>query len=335
MAMKNLRPVFRDQNTGTYELSLMDVDRDPISDLVLVEFREATSSDLIANFKNQTFPPPKSYKLPAFPQTGFMYSWVAPVRYRARASDFFQLIDKQVRTDSPIFFKNTRHWLSAFVPWPKLSLEIQPLKVVLMKSQRVRLLGGPSIGTFKEAAYDNVSSGRLMLAKAGLLNVYTKLRLVQAPSKGRDWFSYVEEVVVIDRERIVAVVQSEMADLIQQVRTNIEKYKDYRTAPAEHHFRNMPPELNVRKSSMCSIKTVEELGNLQLTVGRGKSLTGETIFVLDADIDENGKLMAHIADVFRHVFTGGTHPFDIYEYLRLVHGKVDVAYGLVPRTSQS
>lgn len=49
----------------------------------------------------------------------------------------------------------------------------------------------------------------------------------------------------------------------------------------------------------------------------GKDASGNDLLILDADIDENGQLMAHLADLFKHKFTGGTHPFDIHELLPL------------------
>lgn len=33
------------------------------------------------------------------------------------------------------------------------------------------------------------------------------------------------------------------------------------------------------------------------------------------NIDENGELIAHPADLFKHKFYGSAHPFDIHEYL--------------------
>jgi hypothetical protein len=52
------------------------------------------------------------------------------------------------------------------------------------------------------------------------------------------------------------------------------------------------------------------------------------VTILDTDIDENGKLMAHLADLFKHKFTGGTHPFDIHEYLRKEAPQRDLGYTL-------
>ena len=77
------------------------------------------------------------------------------------------------------------------------------------------------------------------------------------------------------------------------------------------------------------LKTTEDQGNLQLTVGRGTDPdTGAETWLLDADIDENGALLAHLGDLFKHRFTGGTHPIDIHEYLLVAHAGIDLGYTL-------
>ncbi|MNC99389.1 hypothetical protein D3C83_176680 [compost metagenome] len=59
-------------------------------------------------------------------------------------------------------------------------------------------------------------------------------------------------------------------------------------------------------------------------------MTGAPAFILDADIDENGTLIPHMVDVlFRHGITGGTHPFDIHEYLALTEPLMPIGYELV------
>jgi hypothetical protein len=53
--------------------------------------------------------------------------------------------------------------------------------------------------------------------------------------------------------------------------------------------------------------------------------------LLDTDIDENGELLAHFLDLFKHKINGGTHPNDIHELLVLQEGKTagfDLGYRL-------
>ena len=45
------------------------------------------------------------------------------------------------------------------------------------------------------------------------------------------------------------------------------------------------------------------------------TIPGKDFVILDADIDEHGTLLPHIFDGIADIFDGGTHPYDIYEYL--------------------
>jgi hypothetical protein len=70
---------------------------------------------------------------------------------------------------------------------------------------------------------------------------------------------------------------------------------------------------------------------LQQTMAPAQDLaTGAFAPLLDADIDENGDLLIHLIDVlFMRAFSGGTHPFDIHEYLVLAHPNWALGYELV------
>ena len=70
-------------------------------------------------------------------------------------------------------------------------------------------------------------------------------------------------------------------------------------------------------------------GNFQLTLTH---LSAPDEMLLDADIDENGTLLGHFLDLFKHKITGGTHPNDIHELLVLQEGQsagFDLGYQLV------
>ncbi|HWP43138.1 MAG TPA: hypothetical protein VNO14_07890, partial [Blastocatellia bacterium] len=104
---------------------------------------------------------------------------------------------------------------------------------------------------------------------------------------------------------------------------------DYMESPAFNHHGNMPAEYGVAKSRMFSTKSKEDKGNLQLTLGPGKDAEGKDVLVLDADIDEEGRLIPHLASVFKHKVTGkGTHPHDIHEYLHLAIPGAPLGYEL-------
>ena len=52
---------------------------------------------------------------------------------------------------------------------------------------------------------------------------------------------------------------------------------------------------------------------------------GSRVTILDAQ----DQLVAHLGDLFKHRFTGGTNPIDIHEYLALAHPGIDLGYDLV------
>jgi hypothetical protein len=65
-----------------------------------------------------------------------------------------------------------------------------------------------------------------------------------------------------------------------------------------------------------------------------KAGSAEVMWLLDTDIDENGQFVKHLYDaLFKHKFTGGTHPFDIHECLKkkalIAERSLDLGYELV------
>ena len=146
----------------------------------------------------------------------------------------------------------------------------------------------------------------------------------------KSWFRFVRRIIKVGRERFVAVVDPLMSKHIKHIRAHIQTYPKYKRTPAKPHHKNFPRTYEVRKSKMFSIKSTEDYGNIQLTLGPGTHpSTGESVWLLDADIDENGRLMKHFGDLIKHKFTGGTHPYDIHEYLLLTHEEIDLGYRLV------
>jgi hypothetical protein len=200
-------------------------------------------------------------------------------------------------------------------------VELAPLCRVLEQSPEVRVMnGGEKLGSFVGAVYDGVTAARTVLSKMGLLNVFGKLRDTKAPAAGSPpWSSFIEEILEIAADRVIALVRPEMGDIVQKIRQDIDSHPDYERAGADLHFGNMPARFGVAKSRMFSVKTTDLKGNLQLTLGPGTAPDGTTkVLVLDADIDENGEALAHALDVFQHKVTQqGTHPIDIHECLCL------------------
>ena len=121
-----------------------------------------------------------------------------------------------------------------------------------------------------------------------------------------------------------------MEVLVRQIHAHIDEFRaDYERTPSENHRGNVPPELQGRISSMISIKSTHSKGNFQLTLTH---LSDPDEVLLDSDIDENGELLGHVADLFKHKISGGTHPHDVHEILTLQNREVegfDLGYRLV------
>ena len=309
-------------NEGMLEVALLNVAgetaHDPDTRLTV---RRGTSRDIVRVFRT-SFPPTRTFTLPAFPTEHVLSPVIEPTRYRAKPLPFFTLTNGKTVTRNVTVFRQPTQWDHRFTTWGALSDRFDPLKTVLEASPDLRVRGAGSFdlltGTQYSQAHDDF---RVVLPKASLLNLFAKLTELREPIKKRkSWFLFVRRILEIRRERFIALVDPEMPARIQEVRDNIENHKDvYKRAPVGDHHKNLPPSFAVAKNTMFSIKTTEDHGNLQLTVGRGTDPdTGAEVWLLDTDIDENGDLFSHLGDLFKHRFTGGTHPTDIHEYLASV-----------------
>lgn len=318
-------------NKGFFELGLLDVKGQPVKDpRTDVSFFRARDGKRILQVRDLEFPPNKRFGLPAFPQEGNLFCEVTPSRFRQRKSDFFTLTHGETITRNLTLLRLPDKWNVRFDPWGTLPPSLAPLKQVLDNSPSVSVKGGRLLCRFVGSSYDDVDDQKAILAKTCLLNLFAKLTVLKAPTtSGQSWFSFIQEILEIGRERFIAIVNPEMGKIVKRFKENISKFPDYEHAVAKNHHRNMPARFAVVKSSMFSIKSSEEKGNVQLTLGIGKDPGGKEVLLLDADIDESGVLLRHIADVFKHKFTGGTHPFDIHEYLVLAHPDVPLGYVLV------
>lgn len=321
-------------NTGFFEFSLIDVRHRPASDPgTRVEVKRTSDGRVIAEFKKLVFPPSQRLKLPAFPQESNLFCEILPTRYRHRKSEIFTLRDAKVtQRDIPVL-RDPKQWQAQFVLWNQLPASFSRLKTVLADSS-IKVLKGPTLGPFIESAYDQVSDEKVILAKTALLNLFTKLSQTSEPIGGKKpWFSFVRKIHAVGRERIYAEVDADMEGLVRNIRDNIKDFDGYERTPASNHHEGIQKafaDLQVMKKSMVSIKTDEKKSNLQLTLAPARTSEGEEKLILDADIDENGELVAHLFDAFvKHRFTGGTHPYDIHEYMALTFPNVPLGYELV------
>ncbi len=318
-------------NEGFFQLGLMDVHGRPVNESkVKVGFVRVADNKTILSAANLDFPPSRRFSVPAFPQEKNLLCEVTPPRYRMRRSGVFTLTDGETIARNLTLFRRPEKWSADFTAWDQLSSHFLPLKEVLKKSSAVKVKGGKLLGKFTEATYNGVTEKTEVFAKAALLNLYTKLTDLKEPTEAKEpWFSFVREVVEIGKERFIAIVNPRMGEIVRAIKDDIGKFKAYKNTPAQNHFGNIPAVFQVQKSKMFSIKSTEDHGNVQLTMAPGKDASGNDLLILDADIDENGKLMAHVADLFKHKFTGGTHPFDIHEYLALDNANRPLGYELV------
>jgi len=171
------------------------------------------------------------------------------------------------------------------------------------------------------------------LAKASLLNIYEQMRVSQNVT-GDPWVSHMEELLVLQRERIIARVDKAMFDMVRKIRGNLGKHPGYEKGTTGLHIDNIPA--GFVHVDDTSIKTTHDFANLQLSVFKVVEDADHTKehYILDADLDENGNLMRHLVDVFFiHPISGGTHPYDIHEFLKRRYPQMPVGYSLVERGS--
>jgi hypothetical protein len=144
------------------------------------------------------------------------------------------------------------------------------------------------------------------------------------------WFNLVNQIIVIDRERFVARVSSDLFESVDHIANNIGSFHKQGFFPGDTslHTDNIPSDFQIT-GKLISVKCAYEHGNLQLTLAP-VTKDGARLFLLDADMDENNNLFLHLTDLFKHAFTGGTHPIDIHEYIVQKQPGVDLGYGLQP-----
>ena len=257
---------------------------------------------------------------------------IDPQRYRfAHSPMFFISPGPPIRKDIQLL-REPKAWTPRFTRWDDLPAAFTDLQTVLAASPKVTLFrsADPIADALTGAAYDGLSGEAITLAKTSFLNICFRLRTLREPVSMRPWFSFVQRVVAIGRERLLAFVEPEMANRVSDIDRHIDQFRtEYERTPAENHRGNVPAALQSRISSMVSIKSTHRKGNVQLTLTR---LTGPDEVLLDTDIDESGDLLAHFLDLFKHKITGGTHPHDIHELLVLQEGQTpgfDLGYRLV------
>ena len=315
-------------NEGFFALGMVDVRNHTASDSkTSVSFFRAADGREIQRVRDLKFPPSRKFKLPAFPQASNLFCEITPARFRQRKSEFFTLSHGETITRQLTVFRLPSRWAAKFTSWARLSADFNQMKNVLAVSPNLKVKGGKRFPAFTDSVYDSIEDEKTVLAKSCLLNLAVKLSAERDPVSGKSWFSFLNEILEIDRERLVAVASPMMGTSVRTIKDKIQKFPDYKHALVGDHRKNFPADHSLRH--LFSIKSQEERGSMQLTLAEARDPQGQPVLLLDADIDENGNELAHLADLFKHKFTGGTHPYDIHEYLTMAHPGLPFGYELV------
>ena len=261
----------------------------------------------------------------AFPQVKEIFCQITSTRFRETITPVFKILDDEVTEVMVPVLRKPEKWRPDFRRFNDLPSGFDALKDALGRSPELKVREGVGLAFFVGPNYDQVteaSDEKMRAAKLGLLNLYTKMtNMINPIGKKDNWFSFVNQILEIAQSRMIALVEDKMGDLVEAVSKRSHEFEDYEGAVSSNHFRNMPVRFGVDKDSMCSVKSSDRKGNVQLTIGRGKikdqAGNEKSVTVLDADIDESGTLLAHLADVIRHKITDKqTDPFDVHEFIK-------------------
>ena len=329
------RAAGREEETLSVNFDLRDVAGQPVADpQARFTFRRLSDNRQVANqFTGPLTGHGASFDLPV--ATGEAVVCELDLqRYRfARSPIFFRTPGPPVKRASQLF-REPLEWTPGYTKWDQLGSSFDDLKRVLTDSKHVQLFKkGLDLKQLAGDRYDDLSGADELLAKTALLNTHSRLNTPEPVSDTRTWFSFVQEIIAIGRERFLAMVHPDMGALVREIHEHIDEFRaDYERTPAENHRGNVPPALQPRITSMVSIKSTHAKGNFQLTITH---LANPDEVLLDTDIDENGDLLGHLFDLFKHKLTGGTHPHDVHEILVFQHHKqgattpLDLGYKLI------
>lgn len=228
--------------------------------------------------------------------------------------------------------RRVSEWVPVFTPYRRLNDWFNPLRDVIGRSDTFRLGRHSAPERLVDDRYDAIDPAdeSRILAKLCLLNLYGRLQRDLVPGSQKPWFGLVKQLFVATRERIIAEVDRACWVKVRQLVTG-GKPHGYRKSPIGSHKKNLEAVAGVADvTDLASVKTLDETGNLQLSVAKATQ-AGQAVYLLDADMDENGGWLPHAFDLVKHAFTGGTHPVEIHECLRAMWPDLVLGYELQPR----
>lgn len=157
--------------------------------------------------------------LPGAPAGPTLTLRATPTRYRDIAL-VCQVTGDRVRPVEARLLKAPRRpseWRPLFTRWTALADTLDTLRRVLTASPRFRLGSASNPEPLAGDSYDAVASDdeSRALAKMCLLNLYSRLQSEPVPATGRPWFTLVRELLLADRERIIAVVDEACAAAVR------------------------------------------------------------------------------------------------------------------------
>jgi hypothetical protein len=310
---------------GTLELGLLSAEGAGAAD-DQVEVRFKRDGTAVEPVRGISLKKPMRFDLPAFPEVSVWQADVLPKRFRARSAGFFTVTHGETVRRRLTVLRSPSQWNARFAKWKSLGAGFEDFQRLMERSPELTLReGNRPLGTFAGPRYDDVDDQRLILGKTSLLNLRAKLAAEPSPVSGRPWFDGVRQVLSFGRERMIALVEPWLAEEVGAVHGK--PVEGYKRTNAKNHRKNIPGEFSINR--MFSIKSGDRKGNLQLTIALARDAAGASVAVADFDIDENGAALKHLLDLFKHKVTGGTHPYDVHEILRLTDADAELGYTLV------
>ena len=262
------------------------------------------------------FPPARNFHVPAWPDVNALVCDVTMSRHRPMRSSVCIPRSNEPTELTANAIRDPDMWTPSFRSFDSLtSARFSRLLEVVKASTAVALKNGAAIGDLA-TAYDTLSSDQAMLAKMALLNLYAVTTDEQDPIARDAWISAVKEFLLIDRERFVARIDSWLFDDVAAIETRIDQYRSegfFTELSSSQHLDNIPAAYTL-DGELFSVKVRYQQGNLQLTVAKTQH-DDLPAYLLDCDLDEHSNLLFHTIDMFEHIFTGGTHPIDMHEYI--------------------
>jgi len=278
--------------------------------------------------KNIAYPPDHTFRLPAWPQEQNLYCLIKPTLYHVVQSEFFRP-DAGDQEQAATLVRLPDQWSPEFQALADLpTARFDFFQKLLAKSPDVDVKHGPKLGNLADA-FDNLKGTQQILAKMALLNLYAVLSDETEPIDHTHWIHFVQQIVRIDQERFIAETDPDLFDIVQKILSNLGNFKGFFTELSPNlHLENIPPAYQLT-GDLITVKVRYEQGNVQFTMGKATK-AGQNVVLLDCDMDEHSNLIEHTGDIFTHVFTGGTHPIDMHEYIVHHDPGVLLGYDLEP-----